>query len=230
MSVAAKRCWSRHSTPGTLTLPGMAAVHRHLDDEVPHPFRLAVEDLRAARVRPEVRLAEATPPRRLATYAHAVDATVTAEDTELADGRLVLLYEPGGQEGWRGEFRLVTLARAELEPEMAADPLLPEVSWSWLTGALAARGAAYGEPAGTVSRASSHYFGALADRVDATQVEIRASWTPRDRPDGAGPDLTAHLAAWADLLCTCAGLPPAEGPDVGTRGASSVVPLPKRRT
>jgi Protein of unknown function (DUF3000) len=212
----------------------MAAVHGHLGDEAPFPFRHAVEGLRAARVRPEVRIEETAAPRRLASYAFALQATVLADGEELADGRLVLLHEPGGHDAWHGDFRLVTLARAELEPEMAGDPLLPEVSWSWLTGALSGHGAEYDEPSGTVSRASSHYFGGLADRTDDTQIEIRASWSPRapeERPDdGAGPDVAAHLAAWCDLLCACAGLPPSDGPDAPVRGISGVVPLPKRRT
>jgi hypothetical protein len=208
----------------------MAAVHGHLGDEAPFPFRHAVESLRAARVRPEVRIEETAAPRKLASYAYALQATVLADGEELADGRLVLLHEPDGHEAWQGDFRLVTLVRAELEPEMAGDPLLPEVSWSWLTGALSAHGAAYDGPSGTVSRASSHYFGAIADRADDTQIEIRASWTPRDRPGDAGPDVVAHLTAWCDLLCACAGLPPSDGPDAAAHGVSGVVPLPKRRT
>ncbi len=55
-------------------------------------------------------------------------------EEDLADGRLVLLHDPAGHDAWHGTFRLVTLVRAELEPEMAADPLLPDVCWSWLTG------------------------------------------------------------------------------------------------
>jgi hypothetical protein len=107
---------------------------------------------------------------------------------------------------------------------MAADPLLPEVSWSWLTGALDAHGAGFGEPSGTVSRSSSHYFGGLAEREDSTQIEIRASWTPREGTGGV-PDVAAHLAGWCDLLCTSAGLPPVT--DGG--GHRAVVPLPNRR-
>ncbi|HEY5837096.1 DUF3000 domain-containing protein [Streptomyces sp.] len=208
----------------------MAAVHGHSGDEAPFPFRQAVEAVRSARVRPEIRIEETAAPRRLASYAYALEAAVLVDGEELADGRLVLLHEPDGHDAWHGDFRVVTLARAELEPEMAGDPLLPEVSWSWLTGALAARGAAYDHPSGTVSRASSHYFGALADKTDDTQIEIRASWTPRDRPGGAGPDVVAHLVAWCDLLCACAGLPPSDGPDAAGRGAGGVVPLPKRRS
>ncbi|MEE4542524.1 DUF3000 domain-containing protein [Streptomyces sp. V4-01] len=208
----------------------MAAVRGHLGDETPFAFRQAVEDLRAARPRPEIRIEEVPAPRRLAPYAFALEATVVADGEETADGRLVLLHEPEGQEAWQGVFRLVTLTRAELEPEMAGDPLLPEVSWSWLTGALAARAAGYHDPSGTVSRASSHYFGGIADRQDDTQIEIRASWTPAERPGAAGPDLPAHLAAWCDLLCACAGLPPAEGADSVLRAPAGVLPLPKRRT
>jgi hypothetical protein len=205
----------------------MAAVHGHLGDEAPFPFLHAVESLRTAHVRAEVRVEETAAPRRLAAFAYALEAGVRVDGEELADGRLVLLHEPGGQEAWKGDLRVVTLARAELEPEMAGDPLLPEVSWSWLTGALDARGAVYEEASGTVSRASSHYFGALADRGDDTQIEIRASWTPRP---AEGQDLAAHLAAWCDLLCACAGLPPSDGPDSPLRAVSGVVPLPKRRS
>jgi hypothetical protein len=206
----------------------MAAVHGHLGDEAPFQFRHAVDSLRTAHVRAGVRIEETAAPRRLAAFAYALEAAVRVDGEELADGRLVLLHEPGGQEAWHGDLRVVTLARAELEPEMAGDPLLPEVSWSWLTDALAARGAAYEEASGTVSRASSHYFGALADRGDDTQIEIRASWTPRT--SGDGPGLAAHLTAWCDLLCACAGLPPSDAPDSPARGVSGVVPLPKRRT
>ncbi|MEV1051201.1 DUF3000 domain-containing protein [Streptomyces sp. NPDC049887] len=194
-------------------------------DSVPRAFRLAVDALRAARPRPGIEVDPARPPQRLAPHAYALEAAVVDDGEDLADGRLVLLHDPSGHEAWQGAFRLVTLVRAELEPEMAADPLLPEVCWSWLTGALEARNLAYGEPSGTVTRAGSHYFGGLADRRPATQIEIRASWTPREGRDGA-PDTAAHLAAWCDLLCQLAGLPPAGVPDGTTAG---VVTLPQRR-
>lgn len=143
-------------------------------------------------------------------------------EEDLADGRLVLLHDPAGHDAWRGTFRLVTLVRAELEPEMAADPLLPDVCWSWLTGALTARGLAFGEPSGTVTRASSHYFGGLSERPAASQIEIRASWTPREGLGGV-PDTATHLVAWCDLLAQVAGLPPT------APGDASVVTLPQRR-
>jgi hypothetical protein len=194
----------------------------HARDTAPLPFRAAVDALRAARLRPEIEIEPSRPPQRLAPHTYALEAAVVADGEDLADGRLVLLHDPAGHEAWQGSFRLVTLVRAELEAEMAADPLLPEVCWSWLTGAFQSRGLAYGEPSGTVTRASSHYFGGLAARPAASQIEIRASWTPREGLGGV-PDTAAHLASWCDLLSQVAGLPPA-GP-----GDASVVTLPQRR-
>ncbi|MFY1679334.1 MULTISPECIES: DUF3000 domain-containing protein [unclassified Streptomyces] len=192
------------------------------EDGTPGPFRAAVEALRGARIRPQIAVERTRAPQRLAPYAHALEATVTEGEEELADGRLVLLHDPAGHEAWRGTFRLVTLVRADLEAEMAADPLLPEVCWSWLTGALEARGLSYGEPGGTVTRVSSQYFGELAARPGTTQIEIRASWTPREQAGGV-PDTAAHLAGWCDLLAQVAGLPPSG------QGDASVVTLPQRR-
>ncbi|MEU7497675.1 DUF3000 domain-containing protein [Streptomyces griseofuscus] len=195
---------------------------RHPGAAGPPAFRAAVEALRGCRLRPQIEVEPTPAPQRLAPYAYALEAVVVDGEQELADGRLVLLHDPAGHDAWRGTFRLVTLVRAELEPEMAADPLLPEVCWSWLTGALGTRGLGYGEPSGTVTRASSHYFGGLADRPAASQIEIRASWTPREGRGGV-PDTAAHLISWCDLLAQVGGLPPA-GP-----GDTSVVTLPQRR-
>ncbi|MFI8292808.1 DUF3000 domain-containing protein [Streptomyces sp. ms191] len=225
----------------------MAAAQGHLSDHsdgdeqagdtagqaeaeaVPAAFRRAVEAVRGARLRPEIEIDPTRPPQRLAPYAYALEATVVDGEEDLADGRLVLLHDPAGHDTWKGTFRLVTLVRAELEPEMAADPLLPDVCWSWLTGALQARGLAYGEASGTVTMAGSHYFGGLADRRPATQIEIRASWTPREDASGV-PDSGAHLAAWCDLLCQIAGLPPSPAdPGAGTTSGAGVVSLPQRR-
>ncbi|HYU66318.1 MAG TPA: DUF3000 family protein, partial [Jatrophihabitantaceae bacterium] len=110
----------------------------------PAEFRAAVSSLRQAVVRPEVRVEPIRSPQRLAPWSYAVAADVRAADgTELATGRLVLLHDPDGAEAWDGVLRLVAFASAELESDMAGDPLLPEVGWSWLTGALAERGATY---------------------------------------------------------------------------------------
>ncbi|MEU7041651.1 DUF3000 domain-containing protein [Streptomyces varsoviensis] len=207
----------------------MAAAQGHLSEgpdgadgeSSPTAFRQAVAGLQGVRLRPEIEIDPTPPPQRLAPYSYALEAAVVVEEEELADGRLILLHDPNGHEAWHGTFRLVTILQADLEPEMADDPLLPEVCWSWLTGALEARRVPYGAPGGTVTRASSHYFGGLADRSPSTRMEIRASWSPT-AVDGV-PDTAAHLAAWCDLLCQIAGLPP------GGSGDAGVVSLPQRR-
>ena len=227
-------CLPHAKVPGSYS-SGMAAVSGHPASEdgtpgVPPVFREAVEALRGTRLRPEVVIGDTPAPRKLASYAYALTATVEVEGEELADGRLVLLHEPGGHEAWNGEFRLVSMGRAELEPEMGADPLLGEVGWSWLMDALSQQGARWTEPSGTVTRCSSQYFGGLAEREGSTEIEIRASWTPlpHDLPGGG---FAEHLRAWCELLCQCAGLPPAlpaasAGPAASSGG---VVPMPMRR-
>lgn len=172
--------------------------------------------LRAVRVRAELDVAPAPAPGRLAPHAAAVVADLVIDDEELATGRLVLLHDPAGHEAWQGDTRLVAYLRAELEPEIAADPLLPAVAWGWLLESLADEDAVAREASGTVTRVASEGFGAMAERASA-QVEIRASWTPvlpdalpnLSADDGTnGGGIAAHAGAFGRLLCQAAGLPP----------------------
>jgi hypothetical protein len=169
----------------------------------PAEFAAAVRSLATARIRSEVRVEEVRPPQKLAPWTHALALTVSVGDDEPATGRLVLLHDPAGYEAWEGTLRLVGYVSAELDPEMAADPLLPEVGWSWLLEALDAAGAEHRAAGGTVTQTSSTRFGDLAGPRRTSDLELRASWTP------VGQDLSAHLRAFADLLCAAAGLPPA---------------------
>lgn len=190
-------------------------VARREADGAPEEFRRALASLRAATPRPEVVIEETPAPQRLAPHGVALTADVIVGDDELATGRLVLLYDPAGHEAWQGTFRVVTYVRADLEPEIADDPLLAGVGWAWLTEALDGHGATFTAASGTVTRVASESFGAMAAEPGSAQIEIRASWTPLDEAFGA------HLLAWCDLLCTTAGLPPVP---------TGVVPLQNRRT
>ena len=153
-------------------------------------------------------------PRRLAPYASAIAATVERDGADVAWGRLVLLYDPDGQEGWDGVFRLVAYIRADVEAEMAADPLLGEVGWSWLSEALDAHVPGYAVPSGTVTRVITEGFGAKRDELPLTGFELRASWSPpgpgnsSDDNDLDPLDLSAHFSAWCDCLAAAAGLEP----------------------
>ena len=154
-------------------------------------------------------------PKRLAPYAMAIAATVQRDGTDVAWGRLVLLYDPDGQEAWDGMFRLVAYVRADVDPEMAADPLLGEVGWSWLSEALDAHVPGYAAPSGTVTRVITEGFGAKRDELPLTGFELRASWSPAGPGNGgAGQadldtiDLSAHISAWCDCLSAAAGLEP----------------------
>lgn len=200
---------------------------------LPLTFARAVDELRSVRPREEITLSELPAPQRLAPFSYALGGTVRAVQSgagrartwpnagtreaadvaaafeEVADGRLILLYDPAGQSGWDGQLRLVCYVTAELESDLATDPLLPEVAWSWLVDALAAHAPDHLALAGTVTQTTSTRFGDLAvpslgspAQPITADVELRASWTA---PDAR---LAGHLSAWCELLATTAGLPP----------------------
>ncbi|MET1036063.1 MAG: DUF3000 domain-containing protein [Arthrobacter sp.] len=198
----------------------------------------ALAALRRARARSEVRLREVPAPARLAPFAVALSAEVSAPAAagrrplhgpaaaalayagaapggdELAAGRFILLHDPEGSAVWKGRFRVVTYIRAQLDAAMGNDEMLGSVAWTWLVEALDARAASYAQAGGTATRVLSESFGALAERPGTIDIELRASWTPRDA------DVTRHLEAWSDMVCTFAGLPPLP---------AGVTPLPHRR-
>ncbi len=154
-------------------------------------------------------------PKRLAPYATAIAATIQRDEADVAWGRLVLLYDPDGQDGWQSAFRLVAYIRAEVEPEIAADPLLGEVGWSWLAEALDAQVPGYAAPSGTVTRVITEGFGSKSEEQPLTGFELRASWSPtgpgRSAADGTdleALDLASHISAWCDCLSATAGLEP----------------------
>ncbi|GII83498.1 hypothetical protein Ssi03_14880 [Sphaerisporangium siamense] len=189
-------------------VPAYAAIMT-IGDAPPAPaaFRRALASLRPAQVRPEIELEDIPAPQRLAPYSGAVGGSVYRGDDELAVGRLIMLFDPDGQRGWDGPFRLVAYVRADMEPEITSDPMLGPVAWSWLTESLESHGAGYAAAGGTVTRAVSEGFGDKAADPVTTELELRASWSPLEE------DLSAHVAAWCDLMCLAAGIPPLP-PDV----------------
>jgi hypothetical protein len=173
-------------------------------------FDKLIDHLRSITPRSEIILEEVPAPQKLAAYSFAFSADVSngllddAED-ELASGRFVLLHEPGGQDTWEGEFRCVTFVRADVDPVMQEDPLLPEVGWSWFLESITNSGCKFNAPSGTVTRVSSASFGKLSPRHDESEMEIRASWSPIVEDPR---DLIKHIEGWCNLIAEVSGLQP----------------------
>lgn len=176
------------------------------DEAAPEEFLAAVDAVRGAVTRPELTVGGITAPTGLAPYAVALAADVRpsahAADSVLGTGRFVLLHDPDFPAAWGGAWRVVAYAQAPLEIDIGSDPFVADVAWSWLTDALAARGAPYTAASGTATTAISTGYGELAGQGDGAELELRASWTPLDT------GFAAHVGAWSDLLCMLAGLPP----------------------
>ena len=163
-------------------------------------FEKIAGDIRKIKSRAEIALTEVPAPQKLAPFAMALSADVTEES---ATGRFVLLHDPKGQEGWGGQFRCVTFVRSAIDEEMANDPVLCDLGWSYLLDSLAKHGAKFTNPSGTVTRVSSASFGTLKGQVQSNELEIRASWTPEE-PE----KLVSHAEAWLETIEIACGLMP----------------------
>lgn len=188
-------------------------------------FEAIVSALDDITTRPGVSLDQVPAPSRLATHGIAFSADVVQDADELASGRLVLLFEPGGHEAWGGEFRCVAFVRASVEIDLAVDPMLPAVGWSWLLESLDGQPIECTAVGGTVTQVTNESFGTLEDQAGSAEVEIRASWTPLlpdlDQPVPLAEQARGHAQAWLELMCTAAGLEPLP---------EGVVALPRQRS
>lgn len=170
--------------------------------EVPAPFAEALGTLRSAARGLRLEVNEVPAPRA-APFAVALEGSLPDPGDpahELADGTFVVLFDPPGDEG-AGTFRVIVLVRAELDAEMSDDPMLSDVAWTWLTEALTRHADDVDALGGSVTRTVTTSHGSVAARPDHVELEIRASWSPRD------PDLGGQLEAWAQVMRDCAGVP-----------------------
>jgi hypothetical protein len=143
-------------------------------------------------------------PAKLARRSAGVEAELLSGNEAVADGRLMVLFDPASAADWSGEYRFVSYAQATIEPEMAQDPVLDEIGWQWFMDALYRHDCDFRNESGTVTVFTSKGFGRLETRSDRAELEIRASWTPvlDERLI-----ITDHLLAWRDLLSMIAGRP-----------------------
>ncbi|WP_067780588.1 DUF3000 domain-containing protein [Actinomyces vulturis] len=174
------------------------------EGDIPPSFARALLSIRDARRPNDVVLEEIPSPTRLAPYTAALNAQTVAEDqgVSLGSGRFVILHDPDGQEAWGGTYRLVVMVKAKVDHDIAVDPCLGEVAWSWMADALECAGAGYHHRVGTVTRVMSETFGGLELSDSCAHIEIRASWTP------VTDDLTPHCEAWFDLIRVACGHEP----------------------
>lgn len=174
-------------------------------------FAAACLSIESVELRRELTVRKIPSPSGVAPFSMALAADVLAPESALGHathdsihgaGRFILLYDPEEPAAWGGAFRVVCFAQAPLENDIALDPFLADVTWSWLVDALDSRGALYDRASGTATRTLSTGFGELTDQGDAAQIELRASWSPLET------DMSTQLQAWGELLCMLAGLPP----------------------
>src|SRR6201989_716720 len=90
---------------------------------------------REAQRRRDLLFEDVPAPKRLGPFAIATAATVRRDEADVAWGRLVLLYDPDGQQGWNGLFRLVAYVRGGVGTRVGGAPPLGGVG-----GGRAARG------------------------------------------------------------------------------------------
>lgn len=170
----------------------------------PLEFSRALSELHAMVWRPGLVVEEIGSPQRIAPHSIALSAEFLEDDDVLGNGRLILLHDPAGNDSWGGTFRIVSYARADVDLDMVADPLLPDVAWSWMSDALDQHGATHRHLAGTVTASYGKAFGDMDGAEDRAEVELRSSWTP---DLGKDDPLVGHLRAWQDLLGMVAGSP-----------------------
>lgn len=163
-------------------------------------FEKITSEILKIKPRNEIVLTQVPAQQKLAPHAFALSAEVT-EVT--ATGRFVLLHDPNTQEGWGGQYRCVTFIRSAIDAEMASDPVLCDLGWSYLLDSLEKNGAKFSNPSGTVTRVSSSSFGTLKGQVESNELEIRASWSPDDPSK-----LVNHALAWLETIEIACGLMP----------------------
>lgn len=147
-----------------------------------------------------IRLTTGPNPQRLAPYAFTLLADVEgAVGDDIGSGRFVILHDPQGQPGWSGTWRVIVYARADVDEDMATDPLLSDVAWSWLTEAWQAWSISPSDTTGTVTCNQSRPYGDVGDRLPSADVELRCSWTPQIDANGL-VNLNANVHAWLQML------------------------------
>lgn len=171
---------------------------------IPNEFAASLDVLRRLQYRSEFTVTEAPAPSRLAPFGYAQTVDVEFDGHLVGNGRLVILHDPAGQPSWEGTIRVVSYVDADVDLEVASDPMLTDVGWSWLAESLAEAEAPATALGGTVTQVFSQSFGVMSSRAPEGRLQVRSSWTPTQTED-----LVPHVRAWALLTAAACGLAPA---------------------
>lgn len=170
--------------------------------DAPQSFTDAVASMNAAQIRRDITASEIPAPKNLAPCSYALGLEVERQDPMDQEGdafgRLILLHDPGSA----ADMRLVTYIQADMDLALSQDPLLPRVTWQWLQEGLDSENTQYDSLGGTVTCTNSVTYGDIDGAQEASQLELRASWTV------TSGDLASHVQAFATVLAHVAGLPP----------------------
>jgi hypothetical protein len=170
--------------------------------DAPAQFNAASITLTEPYLRAELNSSQIPAPDRIAPWALAFAAQApNPADTPMnrGVGRIVFLYDPEQFDTWGSNLRVIAYGKSPLENDLGIEDDAAHFWWGQLTQALSNHGASYSHEAGTVTKMSSTGMGALANDPSASEVEMRASWSPQE--DDLGP----HFAAWQDLIAAMAG-------------------------
>jgi len=173
-----------------------------LDSDAPAQFASAALSLGEPLLREELISEQIPAPEKIAPWALAFAAQApNPADTPMnrGVGRIVFLYDPEQHETWGSNMRVIAYGKSPLENDLGVEEDVAHFWWEELMRSLKSHGAKFSHEAGTVTKMTSTGMGSLANDPSASEVEIRASWSPQH--DELGP----HLAAWQDLIAAMAG-------------------------
>jgi len=168
----------------------------------PNEFFLACSRLSTAALRKELAIKQIPSPESIADFAIAFAADVPDGKDSVMNrgvGRIVFLYDASQNPTWGSNFRVIAYAKSPIESDMSEQPDLPNYWWGNLRRTLDLNAASYSQEAGTLTRTTSTGLGALTVDEPYSEIELRASWSPKEL------DLSRHFLAWQDLVASMAG-------------------------
>ncbi|MFT4186521.1 MAG: DUF3000 family protein [Micrococcaceae bacterium] len=206
---------------------------------LPQDFQEALDSMRGARYRHDLKVKEISAPTDIAPYAVALEASVYKEvepqsfkprlhvvtensgydnaleqNDALVVGRFILLYHPEYQEAWDGHFRITVYVRGHLDDSYTDNLLVTKSLWAKFNDAMIKREIKHRALGGTVTKISTESFGSISNQLPSLSAELRASWT------AVNAEIRSHLEVWSEFITSFVGEP------AFTKG---VIPIPIQR-